>query len=600
MKRVFIFILIILTLITVGIFYMLHTSGKIQEKLLLADKLIAEYPDSSLSVIQSIKGVNRLSGENQALYSLLLTQIMFKKHIPIESDSLIRIAANYYNESSDSLRKAWSYFYYARICKNMHEEKHALGYYQKAATAAAVTQNYKLLDLIYNYWGLLLQEKKPYDDGIEKLQKSLQYSKLNKDTLGQIYTLNDLGWSYIWKEDYKQALLYLKKGVQFVLKIENKNQEPSLYHNIAVAYWKKGEYKLALKYINKSLSLNLDSVKSIPSYNLKANIFIKTLYNDSALYYINKVGIGNTYYSKANYYNQLSLLEEKDGNYKKALEYRNLYTTYLDSITSSKEDSEIIALQKKYDYSLVENDKNKAKEAQYKAEATALVIIIISIILGGILLFFYYKKQHAKEAQLKKANEIVKQMQTQLLIKAEELEMQQKTLQQTETMLKEALQKEVEEKTAVSSGQNEITTLEKRQNKQREAISQKQEKLKELIFKMNTIIKKIDSLNSYNELQLTKNKAEVILSPQELADLEQVIEWYYDGFASRLRKAYDQLSNDDIYLCCLLKINISSKNIVSLLNTNSDALKKRKTRLKNDKMKLSDTYKTLDEYLFSI
>lgn len=600
MKRVFIFILIILTLITAGIFYMLHTSGKIQEKLLLADKLIAEYPDSSLSVIQSIKGVNRLSGENQALYSLLLTQIMFKKHIPIESDSLIRIAANYYNESSDSLRKAWSYFYYARICKNMHEEKHALRYYQKAATAAAVTQNYKLLDLIYNYWGLLLQEKKPYDDGIEKLQKSLQYSKLNKDTLGQIYTLNDLGWSYIWKEDYKQALLYLKKGVKLTQKINNTKLLVSLYKNLGVVYYQQKKFNLALKYTNQSLSIEQDSIKKSPMWFSKGDILLSLHQYDSARYYIEKVGTGNSFYSNAGYYNQLSRLEEGIGNYKKALEYRNLYMTYSDSIEFSKEDSEIIALQKKYDYSLVENDKNKAKEAQYKAEATALVIIIISIILGGILLFFYYKKQHAKEAQLKKANEIVKQMQTQLLIKAEELEMQQKTLQQTETMLKEALQKEVEEKTAVSSGQNEITTLEKRQNKQREAISQKQEKLKELIFKMNTIIKKIDSLNSYNELQLTKNKAEVILSPQELADLEQVIEWYYDGFASRLRKAYDQLSNDDIYLCCLLKINISSKNIVSLLNTNSDALKKRKTRLKNDKMKLSDTYKTLDEYLFSI
>ena len=66
-----------------------------------AEYLMYEYPDSSLKLIESIPHPERLTGKEQANYALILTQVRSQHSIPITSDSLIRIAVDYYQNSDD-------------------------------------------------------------------------------------------------------------------------------------------------------------------------------------------------------------------------------------------------------------------------------------------------------------------------------------------------------------------------------------------------------------------------------------------------------------------------------------------------------------------
>lgn len=122
---------------------------------------------------------------------------------------------------------------------------------------------------------------------------------------------------------------------------------------------------------------------------------------------------------------------------------------------------------------------------------------------------------------------------------------------------------------------------------------QKERELKEQIFRMDSIVQKIESLDSLNTIQRRKSTSEIMLSPQELANLEEAVNLCFDNFAARLKDKFPKLTADDIYLCCLLKMKIPGRNILILLNINQQTLKKRKYRIKHEKIETQN----LDEFL---
>lgn len=556
-----IFIIAVALLLIGGVsFYLVRNYRQVHQELSLADSLMAERPDSSLAILRRIGKEHRLSGEDRALCALLTTKAEFKNHMPPETDSLLRIATDYYKQSADSLHKAWSYYYYARFCNKGGEERRALEYYQKAADAASVTQDYELLDLIYNHWGLLLQEKKPYDNGIEKLKKSLEYSLLRGDTIGQIYVMKDLAWSYLLKKDYVNSLTYHMKGIGLAKKINEKNLLAALYNNVSSLYCEQKEFDEGIHYADLSLINAQDSSHYRPTWASKVDLFLGLEEYDSARFYIEKMELGNNYYTKAGYYNQLAKLNEKTGSYKVAYDSERLYAEYLDSIYNSNEDVEITALQKRYDYSLMENEKNRAKLSQKKAQKATYLSIILAVIVLALVSVFHYRRQRLKDKQLLKADKTIKDIQNQLLVKSKELQDKQH-----------------------SEVQPSGTHPEKNES----------------VFRMNSIVRKIDSLNALTNLEINKKGAEFVFSPQDLKDMQQVVNWFYDGFVDRLRQQYPGVNEEDINICCLLKMNVSGKNIRILMDLTSETLKRRKTRIKNDRMHLSSSFNTLEEFLLS-
>ena len=65
-------------------------SSSVKSPLLLsADSLMEIYPDSALSILESISSPQKLPRADRALYALLLTQARHKNYIALEDDSLL-------------------------------------------------------------------------------------------------------------------------------------------------------------------------------------------------------------------------------------------------------------------------------------------------------------------------------------------------------------------------------------------------------------------------------------------------------------------------------------------------------------------------------
>ena len=98
-----------------------NKSKHITEALCRAEALMYISPDSALQMLEAIPYPERLTGETQADYALLLTQARSRCRITAISDSLIRIATDYYHNSNNNARKAKSYLYLADVYMDMQK-----------------------------------------------------------------------------------------------------------------------------------------------------------------------------------------------------------------------------------------------------------------------------------------------------------------------------------------------------------------------------------------------------------------------------------------------------------------------------------------------
>ncbi len=60
------------------------------------------YPDSALRMLRQLEG-SSLNASDKARYALLLTKAQTKSNEFIESDSIIKIAYDYYDNRNDSM-----------------------------------------------------------------------------------------------------------------------------------------------------------------------------------------------------------------------------------------------------------------------------------------------------------------------------------------------------------------------------------------------------------------------------------------------------------------------------------------------------------------
>lgn len=109
-----------------------RSEGQVARLLRQAEMCMEECPDSALVYLHQIPDPEKLTGENQADYCLLLTQAMDKNDLPLSSDSLIQIAVGYYSNKGDAECKAKALFYKGRVFQQQGNLEGATLLYKKS------------------------------------------------------------------------------------------------------------------------------------------------------------------------------------------------------------------------------------------------------------------------------------------------------------------------------------------------------------------------------------------------------------------------------------------------------------------------------------
>lgn len=547
---------------------------QINASLLQIEQLMYERPDSAWKILQHMPPILQLRKEEQALHALLFTQAQYKNYIPVKSDSLLQIAEAYYRTSSDSLHKAWTLFYLAQYYRDSDEKEKALSYFQQANIASRNIENNQFKFLLNLHWANLLSDEDAENKGIEKYQTANKYAILLKDTLKQIDLFERWGWCYLLNGKYNQADSLFKEAMSLSMKTEIKFLEKNLLAQLATTAYLKKEYFLALNLINRSISLEKDSTELYPLWANKANIFLSMNQYDSVRTYLQKDIRNSTLYQKAGKQKIWYQYEEKMNNLPKALEYSKRYAELLDTIYQKELSSKIIELQHKYDYSLIQSE-NKLLKIKRQRLYISLIAICMAVLTVAVIFFYKRREEKRKLAeQMRSKDDLMKEMRLQLQEKTIDLHAAQEKIIEKET----ALDKELSQR-----------------EKMRSEYSSKEAAMRKEILRHSEIIRKMEQLNKMSQQDKIQSRS-VVLSDEEQDNLAEVINICYNNFTDRLWKKFPTLTKADISLCCLIKIGISNSNMLYLLDTSKVALKKRKNRLKHDKMGM-DENDSLDEFI---
>lgn len=197
-----------------------------------AESLMLSHPDSALHMLESIPSPEKMSRVDYAAYCLLLTEAQDKTYYTFTSDSVIRVAAEYFLDKGDNHVKARVYYIWGRVHHALLHYLKAHECYLQAIPFAQKENNYPLLLRIHNQCGNLYRNRKLYDKALSSLHEALRYCQLADDQKNLPYCLRDIGRVYLFKGEMDSTFHYYQEALNIVRKNELRTAESVIYREL--------------------------------------------------------------------------------------------------------------------------------------------------------------------------------------------------------------------------------------------------------------------------------------------------------------------------------------------------------------------------------
>jgi len=262
-----------------------QTSIKEKQLLSLADSIISEQPDSALHLLRNIDNYRHLASPDRALYALLMTQALDKCDSVVASDTLIRIATDYYGRK-EPVRAGFSWFYLARCENNQGNANGQANALLKAQEFAIRSTNYKLLGFVYSDKARMYEQQDQLDSMLSCSKKAISMFLLIKDYRNLIIGLLYAGQHYSILNKENTALSYYLSALHMAVKIKDTLLITSCQRKISFICYKKKDYTAAKYY-------SFESIKTSDLYDHSKFINLGLIYFqlgklDSAKFYLQK------------------------------------------------------------------------------------------------------------------------------------------------------------------------------------------------------------------------------------------------------------------------------------------------------------------------
>ena len=393
-----------------------RSEGQVVRLLRQAEMCMEECPDSALVYLHQISDPEKLTGENQADYCLLLTQAMDKNDLPLSSDSLIQIAVGYYSNKGDAECKAKALFYKGRVFQQQGNLEGATLLYKKAESMIPDLTDYYLVGLIYSYLGHLNRDEEHYKKALLYYEKALPcYRTIQNPTL-TASGLQDMAKISVYLGETHRADSLFSEVLSYVPDIDAAWQA-NIYHNVGVFYMLTNQFGKAEQVVNASLKLPSTPEDKLRSYAVLATIYTRQNRGDlvDSLWH-KALNSENIYTRKAVYASLLNEAVSKQ-NLQDIEHYVPLYIQSADSVYRLSQAKRIVEVQAKYDQEILIK-KNKISRLLLYCFILCLLLLAISL---AYVFHIYKRYKRAKErelitqrAELDEGKQVIKEMNDQI------------------------------------------------------------------------------------------------------------------------------------------------------------------------------------------
>lgn len=522
-------------------------------------KRASELSDSSvfksLAHLALIESPNTLDIEQKMQYNFLISKANVRLLRDENYKSLLEPVIHYSRDRKDTL--LWSESLYL-LAKSHHLKNNDEACLQLLKEGREFVPFYKKYDYLYRL--ISLESRALLKLGCSKKAESVAMS-----------AFEETGLSVTSRDSLRRTLLLasIQKANDKISKSESnylkalhiaqnmKDEEEQFYileELVRIADFQKN-FKKAYEYLDKFGILKMNRA-DIPKRNLlKAILFEKNKSMDSAYYHATLAAEGNDPFVA---YKALEMISEW---YCKNQKFYNAYNrkatahriiNRLETNIVGVRDREIFEKKK------LENENNILKISRQKRTIWLIAVLAVLILLTfTTYLYFYHKQRKHKELLLKKESEELK--------KDNILLVQQK----------------------------EISSL-----------KEKQATLREALFRRLTIAEKIPSVQNSASKGISRDEKiinhKIRLTERDKKEFLETVNEAYPGFIQELHRISSNLTESDIFFCCLIKINVSVQDLSNIYCVSKGAITKKKYRIKINRLKIEDSTISLDDFLTTL
>lgn len=504
-------------------------SSSVKSPLLLsADSLMEIYPDSALSILESISSPQKLPRADRALYALLLTQARHKNYIALEDDSLIKTAVEYYGDKKKSVRAAKAHYYWGATYREKGYTSFAVDEYLTAIRLMPVRDEF--LAMIYDNLAECYEKDELFDIAIDAYREAYQILKGGSQ---QTYPLRGIARMCLLQNKKDSALLYYHQALDCALAEQDSSLIGALYHDLAMAYNEKKDYMQADKYVSKAIMVQgQDAVNVCLS---KAQIMLNLNKLDSASYFFKKNIDQLDIYGRAVCYDGMYQIAKKRGEWKTATENIDAYNVLYDSIQFMTDNEELNRLMDKHQL-----EEHKRLLSEHTKTLIFSLVTAFFLLMVVCVFYFMWNDRKRKNHYIALQHELTQKRVDTMLLKEEE----------------------------VSESNKEDL------NKKRSELTERQIQL------CISVLKTTDCYDQLEALERATHKQLLVMRSLRKEIRSEISSAFVDVMMN-LKERYPALTGDDIFYCVLSLLCCSKTVIMELMDATSDALKTRKNRIKN-------------------
>lgn len=504
-------------------------SSSVKSPLLLsADSLMEIYPDSALSILESISSPQKLPRADRALYALLLTQARHKNYIALGDDSLIKTAVEYYGDKKKSVRAAKAHYYWGATYGEKGYTSFAVDEYLTAIRLMPVRDEF--LAMIYDNLADCYEKDELFDIAIDAYREAYQILKGGSQ---QTYPLRGIARMCLLQNKKDSALFYYHQALDCALAEQDSSLIGALYHDLAMAYNEKKDYIQADKYVSKAIAVQgQDAVNVCLS---KAQIMLNLNKLDSASYFFRKNIDQLDIYGRAVCYDGMYQIAKKRGEWKTATENIDAYKVLYDSIQFMTDNEELNRLMDKHQL-----EEHKRLLSEHTKTLIFSLVTAFFLLMVVCVFYFMWNDRKRKKHYIALQHELTQKRVDTMLLKEEE----------------------------VSESNKEDL------NKKRSELTERQIQL------CISVLKTTDCYDQLEALERATHKQLLMMRSLGKGIRSEISNAFVDVMMN-LKERYPALTGDDIFYCVLSLLCCSKTVMMELMDATSDALKTRKNRIKN-------------------
>lgn len=504
-------------------------SSSVKSPLLLsADSLMEIYPDSALSILESISSPQKLPRADRALYALLLTQARHKNYIALGDDSLIKTAVEYYGDKKKSVRAAKAHYYWGATYGEKGYTSFAVDEYLTAIRLMPVRDEF--LAMIYDNLADCYEKDELFDIAIDAYREAYQILKGGSQ---QTYPLRGIARMCLLQNKKDSALFYYHQALDCALAEQDSSLIGALYHDLAMAYNEKKDYIQADKYVSKAIAVQgQDAVNVCLS---KAQIMLNLNKLDSASYFFRKNIDQLDIYGRAVCYDGMYQIAKKRGEWKTATENIDAYKVLYDSIQFMTDNEELNRLMDKHQL-----EEHKRLLSEHTKTLIFSLVTAFFLLMVVCVFYFMWNDRKRKKHYIALQHELTQKRVDTMLLKEEE----------------------------VSESNKEDL------NKKRSELTERQIQL------CISVLKTTDCYDQLEALERATHKQLLMMRSLRKGIRSEISNAFVDVMMN-LKERYPALTGDDIFYCVLSLLCCSKTVMMELMDAISDALKTRKNRIKN-------------------